>query len=62
MTKKVKVKTLPKCDFCECEARYDSPTKGGPWAWFCFLHYWMNVPPDEHGIDVPAPAYELIKE
>ena len=36
---------LPKCDFCNKEAPYDSPTKYGPWANMCDNH--MGI----HGVD-----------
>lgn len=30
---------LPKCDFCGAKARYDAPTKQGPWANMCQTCY-----------------------
>ena len=35
MSKEVVVDSLPKCDFCESEARYDGKTKLGPWGNMC---------------------------
>jgi hypothetical protein len=29
------VDELPKCDFCNCGAKYDAPTKVGSWANMC---------------------------
>ena len=33
---------MPKCDFCNKEAPYDSPTKYGPWANMCEYHFNLN--------------------
>lgn len=45
--KKCRVKVLPKCNFdCMEDARYDAPTKMGPWAHMCPEHaveYGCNV-------------------
>ncbi len=39
MSRSVKVRRLPLCDFCFgedlCAARYDGKTKQGPWANMC---------------------------
>lgn len=35
----VEVSSLPKCDFCEREARYDFRTRMGPWAHGCDEHW-----------------------
>lgn len=39
----VKVKDLPKCDFCELRARYDAKTIYGVWANMCLLHWKKNA-------------------
>lgn len=46
---KVKVKELPKCDFCKgigvlSKAKYDGKTIHGSWAYMCQTHY------DERGV------------
>jgi hypothetical protein len=33
------VAKLPKCNFCDEEARYDGKTIQGPWAYMCVEHY-----------------------
>lgn len=33
------VSELPKCDFCDEQARYDGKTVMGPWANMCVLHF-----------------------
>ena len=30
-----RVVNLPKCDFCDRDAKYDAPTLLGPWAYMC---------------------------
>jgi hypothetical protein len=35
----VKVKELPKCDFCDRTAVVDGKTVFGPWAYMCIKHY-----------------------
>lgn len=36
MSTKVKMVSIPKCDFCtENDAAYDGKTKFGPWAYMC---------------------------
>jgi len=42
-----KMTTLPKCDFCDKNAKYDAPTQhGGRWAYMCEEHckeYGKNI-------------------
>lgn len=33
------VSKLPKCDFCQAEAKYDAKTVQGPWAFMCSRHW-----------------------
>lgn len=40
----IRVAELPKCNFCNEDAKYDGPTKQGPWAHMCPEHN------DEHGV------------
>ena len=40
--KKKQVATLPKCDFCDHPAKYDSITKFGPWGNMCEECYKQN--------------------
>ncbi len=46
MSKSVKVKRLPLCDFCSGEnfsaARYDAKTKAGPWGYMCERHFKLH--------------------
>jgi hypothetical protein len=35
MSDRVTVQTLPRCDFCGAEARFDFATRMGPWANGC---------------------------
>ena len=35
----VELETLPKCNFCEEDARYDAKTTKGPWAYMCERHW-----------------------
>lgn len=37
MPKIKQVTTLPKCDFCGADAKYDAPTKRGSWAYLCTI-------------------------
>lgn len=37
------VQKLPKCDFCEKNARYDAKTFQGPWANMCHYHWIENA-------------------
>lgn len=39
MSSPVKLKTLPKCNFCQQPAHYDFKTANGQWAFGCDLHY-----------------------
>ena len=41
---KVEVDTIPKCDFCKAEARYDGKINLGAWGYMCLLCF------GEHGI------------
>jgi len=46
MGKYVRMRELPKCDFCREEgseetARYDAKTRMGPWAYMCPEHFDM---------------------
>lgn len=38
---KVTVTKFPKCDCCCNPAKYDAKTKGGPWGYFCTIHFNM---------------------
>ena len=40
--KTVEKDTIPKCDFCDNEAKYDAPTKDGRWAYMCSLHFTIH--------------------
>ena len=44
MSFSVVVTKLPKCDFCENDARYDAKTFIGPWANMCGTHWALYGP------------------
>jgi len=39
----VVVNTLPCCDFCEENARFDAKMNNGMWANLCLQHWMMNT-------------------
>ena len=39
MSTQVEVSSLPKCDFCLADAKYDAKTTLGPWANMCETHF-----------------------
>ncbi len=51
-TKETIVSKLPKCDFCECNARYNAKTKNGPWAYMCLRHWKNYALSDELGLGI----------
>lgn len=43
--KKKNIANLPDCDFCGALAKYDAPTRQGPWAYMCQGCYPMESSP-----------------
>jgi len=39
MSNTVEVAVIPTCDFCALDAKYDSQTHLGPWAYLCQEHW-----------------------
>lgn len=50
--KELIVDKLPKCDFCQGQARYDAKTKNGTWAYMCFLHWKEYANSKELGLGI----------
>jgi len=52
--KKIYLASLPQCDMtgCSAPARYDAPTKMGPWAYLCVHHYDTTAAPNGIGSEL----------
>ncbi len=37
--RQVVMDTIPQCDFCASDARYDAASSMGPWGYFCEKHF-----------------------
>jgi hypothetical protein len=41
---KARVYTLPKCNICQKEAKYDAASFTGQWGYFCKYHFFTHTP------------------